>query len=84
MWCGSVDLYETDCEEVLAELESFVDAELDPARARVIEAHLAGCGPCADRGDFRRRLRDIIRRKCGGMVDLPPGVADRVRRTLSL
>ena len=73
---------ETDCQQILDELEGYVDSELPVDRVREIEAHLAGCWPCADHGEFRRRLRQIVRKKCGGMVDLPPGLAERVRRVL--
>jgi mycothiol system anti-sigma-R factor len=55
---------EVSCEEVLAEVERYVDGELDVERARHLAAHLTGCSPCLDRADFQRRLREIVRTKC--------------------
>jgi anti-sigma factor (TIGR02949 family) len=75
-------LYEVDCEEVLRDLEAFLDGELPSDRAAVIGDHLSTCSPCLDRGDFRRRLRVIVSEKCRPAVDLPPHLIDRVRAAI--
>jgi anti-sigma factor (TIGR02949 family) len=77
-----VDLSDVDCDEVLRDLEAFLDGELPTDRAGVIGDHLAECSPCLARGDFRRRLRVIVSEKCRPAVDLPPHLVDRVRRAI--
>jgi anti-sigma factor (TIGR02949 family) len=82
MWHGSVDLFETECDEILRDLEAYLDGELARNRAVLVETHLRTCSPCFAHGEFRRRVRIIIRSKCGGAVDLPPHLAERVRRAI--
>ncbi|HYT29928.1 MAG TPA: mycothiol system anti-sigma-R factor [Actinomycetota bacterium] len=55
---------EISCEEVLAEVERYVDGELDVERTRHLAIHLNECSPCLHRADFQRRLREIVRSKC--------------------
>ena len=71
-----------DCDAALAELEAYLDTELGQELRREIESHLAGCSHCFDRGEFRRKLRDIVRRKCSAVEELPPEVADRIRAAI--
>jgi anti-sigma factor (TIGR02949 family) len=73
-----------DCERALLELEAYLDGEMgEPARAEV-ERHLFGCTSCFDRSEFRLRVREIVRRKCGTEVALPEPVAVRIRRLISI
>ena len=55
---------EADCTQILRELESFVDRELDAQRAEEIKRHLDMCDPCLDHAEFRERLRVLVARKC--------------------
>jgi mycothiol system anti-sigma-R factor len=55
----------TDCEHVLREIEIFLDRELDETEARHIEEHLAECGGCLERKEFRASLRALVATKCG-------------------
>ena len=71
-----------DCDDALVELEAYLDAELKPELRRDVESHLAGCSHCFDRGEFRKRLRDIVRRKCSEVGELPPAVATRIRAAI--
>jgi anti-sigma factor (TIGR02949 family) len=71
-----------DCDDALVELEAYLDAELKPELRRDVESHLVGCSHCFDRGEFRKRLRDIVRRKCSEVGDLPPAVATRIRAAI--
>jgi mycothiol system anti-sigma-R factor len=72
-----------DCDEALAELEAYLDGELPrEARGRV-ESHLLECSPCFSRGEFRRRVREIVRRKCGVAAEMPEGVVTRVRSVIA-
>jgi anti-sigma factor (TIGR02949 family) len=53
-----------ECDEVLREVEHYIHGELDRERAAQLADHLSACGPCLDRAEFQRRLRDIVREKC--------------------
>lgn len=35
-----------NCEDLLEQLNAYVDGNLDPAVCRHFESHLAGCNPC--------------------------------------
>ncbi|MEX1047377.1 MAG: mycothiol system anti-sigma-R factor [Actinomycetota bacterium] len=70
-----------ECEEILSEIEVYLDGELASARCGEIEQHLADCGPCVDRADFRRRLRDLIARRCGPET-VPEGILERIKARL--
>jgi anti-sigma factor (TIGR02949 family) len=71
-------LYEDDCDQVLRDLEAFIDGELPRGRALVVAEHLATCSPCFGHGEFRRRVQVIIRSKSGRAADLPPPHDERV------
>jgi anti-sigma factor (TIGR02949 family) len=77
MWYGSVALSETSCEEVLREIELYIDGELDVDRAADLADHLASCSPCMHHAAFQSRLREIVRRKCRS--SMPDHVAVRIR-----
>lgn len=70
---------EVDCDEVLRDLEAFLDGELPGERASTVGEHLRACSPCLARGDFRQRLRDIVAEKCGRAVELPADLEERVK-----
>lgn len=82
MSCGSGALSATECEQILEEIEVYLDGEVSPEECRRIEQHLADCPACFDREHFQRSLREIIRRKCGS-AEMPAGLADRIRRAIS-
>ena len=71
-----------DCDDALVELEAYLDSELGQDMRREVESHLVGCSHCFERGEFRRRLREIVRRKCSAVGELPPAVADRIRAAI--
>jgi anti-sigma factor (TIGR02949 family) len=81
-----VALFGTDCDEVLRDLDLYLDGELPAARARVVEKHLAGCSPCLARGEFRRRVVEIVRAKCRSpQEEEPPASLHlRIRRSIRL
>jgi len=54
-----------DCEQVLREIELYLDHELDDAQCVEIEHHLTGCGTCLQRKEVRQGLRVVVARKCG-------------------
>jgi mycothiol system anti-sigma-R factor len=82
MSSGSEDLSEISCDEVLAEVEHYLHGELDPARARVLAAHLSTCSPCWERAEFARKLKDMVRVKCRSQTPehLIVRVRDLIRR----
>jgi mycothiol system anti-sigma-R factor len=76
-------LSEISCNEVLAEIEAFVDGELPADRSVDLAEHLIECSPCLDRADFQRKLKEILRKKCGPDTDAcPEHVTLRVRSTI--
>lgn len=76
-----MDWSETDCSEVLNLLERYVDEEVPPEARAPIERHLDDCYGCLERKEFRSRLQDIVRRKCG-RDELPVGLEERIRQAL--
>jgi anti-sigma factor RsiW len=66
----------------LARLSDYVDGECSRRARRAVEAHLAGCGPCADAADELRRLKEEAPRlavESDPAADLWPAVAARLR-----
>jgi mycothiol system anti-sigma-R factor len=80
MSSGSEDLSEISCDEVLAEVEDYLHGELDPARARVLAAHLSTCSPCWERAEFARKLKGLVRTKCRSQT--PEHLIVRIRETI--
>lgn len=76
-----MDSLKAECEEFLSDIEVFLDGELASARCGEIERHLAKCGSCVDRADFRRRFRDLIARRCGPET-VPEGILERIKARL--
>lgn len=71
-----------DCEEVLREIELYLDGEIqDRSLRREIDVHLSACSPCLDRADFRRRLKSIVHEKCG-REEIPSNLLERIRSVL--
>lgn len=72
---------EISCQEVLHELEHYVDGELDPVRSAHLAEHLDMCAPCLQRADFRVKLKEIVRTRCGP-VQAPERLLSRVREAI--
>ncbi len=70
-----------DCEQVLREIELYLDGELHGPICGEIEAHLSACGPCLDRSEFRRKLRELFAERCG-CDEVPEHLSDRVETLL--
>lgn len=73
---------ETDCNDILTQIESYIDREVDGSLYEEIESHLELCPPCLERVDFRMRLKEIISAKCCSEA-VPQELADRIRALLS-
>ena len=70
---------ELGCRETLREVERYVDGECLQELTVQVEAHLAGCEDCHDHVEFKRHLKEIVAKKCGGDA-LPDDVVDRIRQ----
>lgn len=69
------------CEEVVEDLLTFLDGEIEEGRRNLIESHLEECRSCCSRADFelalRHRLREVatkqpssrLKRKIGQLID---------------
>jgi mycothiol system anti-sigma-R factor len=69
------------CDDVLADLERYVDGELDEARSLLLSEHLRGCGPCLEHADFRSRFKAAVRDKWGRQA--PEDLIERVARSIA-
>jgi mycothiol system anti-sigma-R factor len=70
-----------DCRHVLTQIELYLDGELDVSLHAEVHDHLGTCGDCADRSEFQRRLKDMLRAKCG-CDEVPPALLKRVHAIL--
>ncbi len=57
-----------DCDEVLRDVELYLDGELSGDEGPKIRAHLSGCSPCMSKAEFRKDLKELLSRKCSGEV----------------
>jgi len=71
----------TECEHVLKQIELYLDGELVGSLHVEIERHLGGCHPCSGHADFQRKLKEVLRSKCG-CREVPADVLERVRSLL--
>ena len=72
---------EISCDEVLHEIEHYLHGELGQQQSSRLATHLEGCGPCFERAEFQRKLKDIVRAKCG-QGDAPAHLVWKVRTTI--
>ena len=68
----------TECDELLAEIDRYLDGELPAEEKARIERHMVECGSCFRREGFVREVRDLIRRKCGAAAPMPEDMAERI------
>ena len=50
-----------DCREMFARLSEYLDVELPSDACREMEAHIAGCGPCAAFTESLRKTIELFR-----------------------
>ena len=77
-------MFGTDCDEVLRDLDLYLDGERPAARARTVERHLSECSLCLARGEFRRRVIEVVRTKCRSQEEPPASLHLRIRRSIGL
>lgn len=69
-----------DCDEALADLYTYLDAELDAASSSEIRAHLDECTACGKAFDFEGRLKSVVKERLD--EEVPDSVVDRVRAAI--
>ena len=62
MSCGKPHV--TPCTEVLAELYSYLDQELDPPGRAKIRQHLDECGPCLREYGLEEVVKQLVHKCC--------------------
>lgn len=55
---------ETNCNDSIAYLYTFLDGELTAEKRTAITEHLDDCGPCLDLFDFETELRRVVAKCC--------------------
>ena len=70
-----------DCEHVLKQIELYLDGELVGSVRLEIERHLGGCDPCTGHATFQRRMKEVLRSKCG-CDEVPEELVERIRSLL--
>ena len=66
-----------ECVEYLERIVYLIDNELDQADCAVVEMHLRECGPCLERYDLQRAVKQLVARSCSEAA--PESLRDRVR-----
>lgn len=69
-----------DCEHVHLQVFRYVDGELRVWSRVRVERHLRQCPDCLGGVEFERRMKVVLRRSCE--VEVPTGLADRIRQAL--
>lgn len=68
------------CDEALANLYLYLDAELDRASSDRIRAHLADCPPCEQKFSFEQRLKVVVRERL--KEDVPAQFMSKIKAAL--
>ena len=66
---------------MLKQIELYLDGELVGSLHVEIERHLGGCHPCIGHPADQRKLKEVLRSKCGGR-EIPADLLERVRSLL--
>jgi len=69
------------CQETIARLSEYLDAELTPETLRELEAHLAECAPCRAYLATYRKTRELAAKV--NRVELPEDLKARIRAVLA-
>ena len=69
-----------DCVDYIERIVYLIDNELDQADCAVVEMHLRECGPCLERYDLQRAVKQRVARSCSESA--PESVSDRGRHQL--
>ena len=77
---GSSEMSEISCQEILRDIERYVDGELDGSRSLELDEHLRGCASCLTHAEFRRRLKAVVRSKWGPRA--PEEIFERIAESI--
>ena len=69
-----------ECDEALATLYQYLDAELDAVSTKKIKEHLEECPGCDAPFDFEGRLRTVVRERLD--EEVPDEFVDRLRAVI--
>jgi mycothiol system anti-sigma-R factor len=78
---GAEPAGESECQEALDTLYSFLDGELTAERRVQIQHHLDMCSPCLEAFDFEAELKIVVARRCREAV--PEALRARVASALA-
>ena len=65
-----------DCADYLERIVYLIDNELDETDCSVVRMHLEECGPCLQKYDLERTVKQIVARSCSESA--PEGLRQRV------
>ncbi len=68
---------EAECADYLERIVFFLDNELDEADCSEVRVHLDECGPCLEKYDLQRVVKQVVARSCGESA--PDDLRERVR-----
>lgn len=73
---------EPDCSQVIHQIFTFIDNEMDQADCAVIQRHLDECGPCLAKYDLERTVKSLVARSCSEQApeELREKVLVRIRQ----
>jgi mycothiol system anti-sigma-R factor len=69
-----------DCEEALANLYTYLDAELDGATTERIRDHLDECSGCNRPFDFEAKLKSVVKQRLN--EDVPDSFVAKLHQAL--
>jgi mycothiol system anti-sigma-R factor len=67
-----------DCQHALRQIELYLDGELVGFERVEVQRHLGECSPCSGHSEFQRRLKELLRDKCG-CDEVPVELVERIR-----
>jgi len=65
-----------DCADYLERIVYLIDNELDEADCSVVRQHIEECGPCLQKYDLERTVKQVVARSCTERA--PDGLRERV------
>ena len=69
-------VHDPDCSQVIHQIFTFIDREMDEADCALIQRHLDECGPCLAKYDLERTVKSLVARSCSEQA--PHELRDKV------
>ncbi|MBE2999882.1 mycothiol system anti-sigma-R factor [Nocardiopsis sp. HNM0947] len=73
---------ETPCSEVLDNLYTYIDGELEAGNYDVVREHLDGCSPCLEEYGLEEAVKKLVAKHCG-CDPVPLDLRDKVLTRLA-